>query len=261
MSTRAYVGAGQGPAHLEHRTDRRRSHVTRAPGPRASSASRTARAGLRLERGQLAALVTETPDEAAVQVDRLGRFVADDATASASTARRSTRSRSPTCGRHVVVSEIEPRLFSGELRYELMPHGLIDDERIMHVLRGDELARRPRRARGRSRRPRRGARPGLLGRPAPAPEPGARHPHGRRGPGPRRADVGGRHAHRRSHRAATARGARDAHDARRDHEPAAARADGRGLLRVDGRVVDQGTTTSCVARSSRYRQVVLREDT
>jgi ABC-type multidrug transport system fused ATPase/permease subunit len=33
------------------------------------------------------------------------------------------------------VSEIEPRLFSGELRYELMPHGLVDDERIYEVLR------------------------------------------------------------------------------------------------------------------------------
>ena len=35
---------------------------------------------------------------------------------------------------HVVVSEIEPRLFSGELRYELMPHGLVDDDRILEVL-------------------------------------------------------------------------------------------------------------------------------
>jgi ABC-type multidrug transport system fused ATPase/permease subunit len=32
------------------------------------------------------------------------------------------------------VSEIEPRLFSGELRYELLPHGLVDDERILEVL-------------------------------------------------------------------------------------------------------------------------------
>src|ERR1019366_9843889 len=35
---------------------------------------------------------------------------------------------------HIVVSEIEPRLFSGELRGELMPHGPVDDERIFDVL-------------------------------------------------------------------------------------------------------------------------------
>jgi ABC-type multidrug transport system fused ATPase/permease subunit len=92
------------------------------------------RSGVVVERGQLVALVTDTPDHAAVLVDRLGRFVADtddvlvNGVAISSYALADVRS-------HVIVSEIEPRLFSGELRYELMPHGLVDDERILDVLR------------------------------------------------------------------------------------------------------------------------------
>jgi ABC-type multidrug transport system fused ATPase/permease subunit len=92
------------------------------------------RSGLVLERGQLCAMVTDLPEEAAAQADRLGRFSADDAevfvngVAIGSYALDDVRS-------HIIVSEIEPRLFSGELRYELMPHGLVDDERIYEVLR------------------------------------------------------------------------------------------------------------------------------
>ena len=35
---------------------------------------------------------------------------------------------------NIVVSDIEPRLFSGELRYELLPHGELTDERILAAL-------------------------------------------------------------------------------------------------------------------------------
>ncbi|MGB8179444.1 MAG: ABC transporter ATP-binding protein [Acidimicrobiales bacterium] len=92
------------------------------------------RSGLVLERGQLCAMVTDLPEEAAAQADRLGRFSADDAdvfvngVAIGSYALDDVRA-------HIVVSEIEPRLFSGELRYELMPHGRVDDQRIYEVLR------------------------------------------------------------------------------------------------------------------------------
>ena len=91
------------------------------------------RSGLVLARGQLAGLVTDTPDDATLLCDRLGRFVADsdDVFVNGVTigAYRLDDVRS-----HIVVSEIEPRLFSGELRFELMPHGLVDDERILQVL-------------------------------------------------------------------------------------------------------------------------------
>jgi ABC-type multidrug transport system fused ATPase/permease subunit len=91
------------------------------------------RSGLVLERGQLCAMVTDLPEEAAAQADRLGRFSADDTdvfvngVAIGSYALDDVRA-------HIIVSEIEPRLFSGELRYELMPHGLVDDRRIYEVL-------------------------------------------------------------------------------------------------------------------------------
>jgi ABC-type multidrug transport system fused ATPase/permease subunit len=91
------------------------------------------RSGLVLERGQLCAMVTDLPEEAAAQADRLGRFSADDdevfvnGVAIGRYALDDVRS-------HIIVSEIEPRLFSGELRFELMPHGLVDDERIYEVL-------------------------------------------------------------------------------------------------------------------------------
>jgi ABC-type multidrug transport system fused ATPase/permease subunit len=132
MSTRAFVGAGRVLRIMEVEP-----LVSEPENPLAWPVRLTRledrRSGLSLQRGQLAALVTETPDEAAMQVDRLGRFVPDtngvlvNGAAIDAYALNDVRT-------HVVVSEIEPRLFSGELRYELMPHGLVDDERIYQVL-------------------------------------------------------------------------------------------------------------------------------
>jgi len=133
MSTRAYVGASKVLRIL-----RIVPTVTDPENPVAWPAEvsrlEDLRSGVVVERGQLIALVTDTPDHAAVIVDRLGRFAPDtddvlvNGVAISSYALSDVRS-------HVIVSEIEPRLFSGELRYELMPHGLVDDERILHVLR------------------------------------------------------------------------------------------------------------------------------
>ncbi len=132
MSTRAYVGAGKVLRILAIQPT-----VSDPENPVAWPARVTKledrRSGLVLEHGQLCALVTDLPDDAAAQADRLGRFNADDADvyvngrAIASYAIDDVRS-------HIIVSEIEPRLFSGELRFELMPHGLVDDERIYQVL-------------------------------------------------------------------------------------------------------------------------------
>jgi ABC-type multidrug transport system fused ATPase/permease subunit len=132
MSTRAYVGAGKVLRILAIQPT-----VSDPENPVAWPARVTnledRRSGLVLERGQLCALVTDLPDDAAAQADRLGRFNADDAdvyvngVAIARYAIDDVRS-------HIIVSEIEPRLFSGELRFELMPHGLVDDQRIYQVL-------------------------------------------------------------------------------------------------------------------------------
>lgn len=131
-STRAYVGAGRVLRILNVKpiVTEPDSPVT---WPVRVNRLEDQRSGVTLERGQLVALVTETSDEAALLADRLGRFVPDT---------EDVRINGVTIGAyslndiraHVVVSEIEPRLFSGELRYELMPHDIVDDEKIMAVL-------------------------------------------------------------------------------------------------------------------------------
>jgi ABC-type multidrug transport system fused ATPase/permease subunit len=89
--------------------------------------------GVSLRRGQLAAFVTETPNEASILADRLGRFVPDVAGVTINGTPLGLFSVADT-RRNIVVSEIEPRLFSGELRYELVPHGDISDGNIMPAL-------------------------------------------------------------------------------------------------------------------------------
>lgn len=89
--------------------------------------------GLSLRRGQLVAFVTETPNEASILADRLGRFVSDVAGVTINGTPLGLFSVRDT-RRNIVVSEIEPRLFSGELRYELVPHGDISDGNIMPAL-------------------------------------------------------------------------------------------------------------------------------
>jgi ABC-type multidrug transport system fused ATPase/permease subunit len=132
MSTRAYVGAGKVLRILKIQP-----LVSEPENPIAWPLRlvrlEDKRSGVVVERGQLAALVTESTDDATIIADRLGRFVPDtddvlvNGVAISSYALVDVRS-------HIIVSEIEPRLFSGELRYELMPHGLVDDERILQVL-------------------------------------------------------------------------------------------------------------------------------
>ncbi len=132
MSTRAYVGAGRVlrilaiAPHVRDRPDPE-------PWPETVERLEDERSGVVLERGQLVALVTETADEAAQLGDRLGRFVADSSGVLINGRAIDSFALSDV-RRHVVVSEIEPRLFSGELRYELMPHGVADDARIETVL-------------------------------------------------------------------------------------------------------------------------------
>ncbi|MDE3064444.1 MAG: ABC transporter ATP-binding protein [Acidobacteriota bacterium] len=131
-TTRAYVGAGRVLRILEVAP---RVPDTGEPvaWPARVDSVVDARSGLRLARGRLAAVVTETPAESAELADRLGRFVPDvddvlvDGTPLSDFSLADVRS-------HVVVSEIEPRLFSGELRYELVPHGVTADAAILEAL-------------------------------------------------------------------------------------------------------------------------------
>ena len=132
QATRAYVGAGKVLRVLAIAPT-----VTSPANPLAWPARITRledrRSGLVLSRGQLCAMVSDLPEEAAHQADRLGRFTADDRDVFLNDLPIANYALDDV-RRHVVVSEIEPRLFSGELRYELMPHEAIDDERIYAVL-------------------------------------------------------------------------------------------------------------------------------
>ena len=83
--------------------------------------------------GRLTAIVSARPEESRALADRLGRFgrtrteVHLDGVAIADLPLATVR-------RRIVVSEIDPRLFTGSLREELDPHGIHDDATILSAL-------------------------------------------------------------------------------------------------------------------------------
>ncbi len=131
-STRAYVGASKVLRLLAiEATVRDPEHPLAWPLQLTRLEDR--RSGLVLTRGHYAGLVTDSPEDATLLCDRLGRFVTDSEDVFLNGAAIGAY-RLEDVRTHIVVSEIEPRLFSGELRYELMPHGLVNDERILQVM-------------------------------------------------------------------------------------------------------------------------------
>ncbi len=93
--------------------------------------------GVEARAGELTALVTDTPEDAQAICDRLGRF----------TPPGTTTSTAATLGgvplgdlpldevrRRVVVSEVEPRLFTGPLREELSPHCAPEDAALLAAI-------------------------------------------------------------------------------------------------------------------------------
>jgi ABC-type multidrug transport system fused ATPase/permease subunit len=132
QATRAYVGASKVLRILAIRPTVTDAEKPAAWPPRISRLE-DRRSGLVLESGRLCAMVTDLPDDAAAQADRLGRFGADDVEVLLNAIPISHYALDDVRS-HIIVSEIEPRLFSGELRFELMPHGLVDDRRIYEVL-------------------------------------------------------------------------------------------------------------------------------
>jgi len=83
--------------------------------------------------GRMTAIVSARPEESRALADRLGRFgttrtqVHLDGVAIANLPLAMVR-------RRIVVSEIDPRLFTGSLREELDPHGIHDDATILRAL-------------------------------------------------------------------------------------------------------------------------------
>lgn len=131
-TTRAYVGAGRVLSILNITP-----LVTEPENPRAwpsiIETFEDRESGIHLRAGQFVAYVTETPAEAAQLADRLGRYVPGvhrvlvNGVALSEFSVRDTR-------QHILVSEVEPRFFSGELRYELATRGTSDDGPILRAL-------------------------------------------------------------------------------------------------------------------------------
>jgi ABC-type multidrug transport system fused ATPase/permease subunit len=131
-TTRAYVGAGR-VLRILNVTPLIGEPPSPRPWPSSIETFEDLRSGILLRRGHLVAVVTATPAEASELCDRLGRFVPDVDQVLVNGTPLSEFSVADT-RRNVVVSEVEPRLFSGELRFELVPHGTIGDERILDAL-------------------------------------------------------------------------------------------------------------------------------
>jgi ABC-type multidrug transport system fused ATPase/permease subunit len=138
--TRAYVGAGKVLRILRVAPKVRDTDHPLA-WPAHFDELRDARSGVTLRRGILTGLVSADSASVVPIVERLGRFHADthgvtlDDTPLDAFALADTR-------RHVVVSEIEPRLFSGRLRDELTTHSAPDAEAIeasLHAASASDL--------------------------------------------------------------------------------------------------------------------------
>ncbi len=131
-TTRAYVGARKVLAILNTTSVINDPEHPRV-WPTHVAVYADALSGVSVRAGQLAAFVTETPAQAAEIADRLGRFVANVDGVTIDDQPLSQFSLAET-RRHIVVSEVEPRLFSGDVRNELAPHGHVTDADLLEAL-------------------------------------------------------------------------------------------------------------------------------
>lgn len=131
-TTRAYVGAGK-VLRILTIAPTVTSPADAKEWPNAIETISDETSGLTLRANQLVGLVTETPREATELCDRIGRFSPDIDGVLVNGEPLAHFSLADT-RRNIVVSEIEPRLFAGELRYELLPHGEMNDQQIMDAL-------------------------------------------------------------------------------------------------------------------------------
>ncbi len=132
--TRAYIGAGKLirvlevlPDHVDH------PHVDHAAEPPPDAALVDERSGITIEPHLLTAVVSGRPEESAAVADRLGRFGTDVAGVTLGGTALLDLPLA-TVRRRIVVSETDPRLFTGTLRDELDPWGRHDDGEILDAL-------------------------------------------------------------------------------------------------------------------------------
>ena len=100
-----------------------------AQEPPSGAALADGQSGLVVEAGQLTAVVAGVPEEAAAIADRLGRFADGDEVRLGGVALRDLPLE--VVRRRVLVSEHDPRLFTGRLGDELDPTGAATPERVL----------------------------------------------------------------------------------------------------------------------------------
>lgn len=135
--TRAHIGARKiirvlrvEPDHIDQ-SDVLAGAAATEPPP--DAVLRDERTGITVEPGRMLAVVSGRPEESAALADRLGRFGTD---VEGVTVGGIPLTRMPlaTVRRRILVSETDPRLFTGALRDELDPWGTHTDAQILDAL-------------------------------------------------------------------------------------------------------------------------------
>ncbi|OFE14845.1 multidrug ABC transporter permease [Humibacillus sp. DSM 29435] len=131
-ATQAHIGAGKLIKILAVRPDQTEPSNPRPLPPHpARLVDPTSGAGF--EPGRFTVVVSARPEESAALADRLGRFGAGDTDARLDGTRVADAPLAEL-RRRIVVSETDPRLFTGPLRGELDPRGEHDDATILAAL-------------------------------------------------------------------------------------------------------------------------------
>ena len=133
-ATRAFIGARKIITVLRVQAD----HADSPDTPTASMPPHSAllvddRSGLVVRPGQFLAVVSARPEESAALADRLGRFGTDVAGVTLGGIPL-TELPLATVRRRILVSETDPRLFTGTLREELDPWSTHQDAQILDAL-------------------------------------------------------------------------------------------------------------------------------
>lgn len=132
--TRAYIGSGKIIAILAVEPDHRDApHAATQPLPPTGAVLVDERSGVTVEPGQLTAVVSARPEESAALADRLGRFGTDVAGVRLGDVCLTDLPLADVRER-IVVSETDPRLFTGTLRDELDPWSRHSDAEILDML-------------------------------------------------------------------------------------------------------------------------------
>lgn len=131
-ATRAHIGAGKLLRVLSVEPDDRDGSEA-VPLPTGPAPLFDPQSGVRIEPGRLTAVVSADPQESAALADRLGRFGPVPTEARLGGTRLADASLADVRSR-IVVSETDPRLFTGTLRDELDPRGVHDDAAVLTAL-------------------------------------------------------------------------------------------------------------------------------